>query len=85
MVGHFEFLARFLSNRHLVNYLHSNTMCEHAPGGFCVKNLCRRKRDLAVCHALRVRLNALDARPTRRRPKMRVRNKLSRNKLYSIE
>ena len=43
MVGQFKFLADFLSNRHLVNYMRSDTMCEHAPGGFCVKNLLSQK------------------------------------------
>ena len=74
MVGHFKFLAHFLSNHHLIKYTHFNAMCEHALGGFCVKNpLCRRKRELAVCLALTVRLSTLDAsslpvhdRPTRR-------------------
>ena len=61
MVGHFKFLADFLSNHHPIKYTHSNAMYEHAPGGFCMKNpSCCRKRELAVCLAPGVRLSKLN-------------------------
>ena len=84
MVGHFKFLAHFLYNHHSIKYTHSNAICEHAPGGFCVKNpSCRRKRELAVCLAPEVRLsklNVIAGQTDLEASEDGVRYKLSKNK-----
>ncbi len=53
IVGHFEFLAHPLSNHYKFRYRLSSTIYQHAPSVVKILLcpwLCRKGRELAVCH-----------------------------------